>query len=47
MFEDIVVKKEKELRAKNLNELRENLDSSDNTFKIQNYAEKFGFQRKK
>jgi len=43
MFEDIVVKKEKELRAKNLNELRENLDSSDNTFKIQKYAEKFGF----
>ena len=43
MFEDMVIKREKELREKNLCELRNNLDSFDNTFKIQNYAEKYGF----
>lgn len=43
MFEDIVIKREKELREKNLCELRNNLDSSDNMLKIQNYAEKYGF----
>ena len=43
MFEELVSEKEKELRAKNLQELRENLNSSDTILKITNFCEKHGF----
>ena len=43
MFEDMVIKKKRELRVKNLQDLRLSLDSPDVKLKISNYATEHGF----
>ena len=43
MFEELVKRKERELRDSNLKEVRNNLDSKEVALKINNYAKKFNF----